>query len=67
MRATQRLWAYLRRRAAAPPTAPRDPALPANPYRRHFTRDHTFAELAHRRPMGGKEADRQGNGAPRSV
>ena len=49
MRATQRLWAYLRRRTAAPPTAPRDPALPANPYRRHFTRDHTFAELAHRR------------------
>lgn len=49
MRATQRLWAYLRRRAAAPPAAPRDPALPANPYRRHFTRDHTFAELAHRR------------------
>ena len=49
MRATQRLWVYLRRRAAAPPAAPRDPALPANPYRRHFTRDHTFAELAHRR------------------
>ena len=67
MRATQRLWAYLRRRAAAPPTAPRDPALPANPYRRHFTRDHTFAELAHRRPAGGKGADGQGNDTPRSI
>ena len=49
MRATPRLWAYLRRRTAASPTAPRDPALPATPYRRHFTRDRSFAELAHRR------------------
>lgn len=56
MRATPRLWAYLRRRRQPPaPPAPRTP-LPDNPYHRCFTQNRSFEELVRPAPSPDAKA-----------